>query len=59
METSLSSVSLSGYFDVAKRVGLNPVELAHEAGVDAAALATPDQRIPAAAACRLPSPLGS
>ncbi|MCX5542697.1 AraC family transcriptional regulator [Paraburkholderia sp. CNPSo 3076] len=53
METTLSSVSLSGYFDVAKRVGLNPVELAHEAGVDAAALATPDRRIPAAAACRL------
>ena len=53
METMLRSVSMSGYFDVAKRAGLNPVELAHEAGIDAAALANPDERIPAAAACLL------
>ncbi|MCP3712954.1 AraC family transcriptional regulator [Paraburkholderia sp. CNPSo 3274] len=53
METMLRSVSMSGYFDVALRVGLNTVELAHEAGLDAAALANPDERIPAAAACLL------
>ncbi|HTR10213.1 MAG TPA: AraC family transcriptional regulator [Paraburkholderia sp.] len=53
MATMLRSVSMSGYFDVARRVGVNPVELAQEAGVDAAALANPDDRIPAAAACLL------
>ncbi|CAG9270915.1 AraC family transcriptional regulator [Paraburkholderia unamae] len=53
METMLRAVSMGGYFDVARRVGLNPVELAQQAGVDAAALANPDARIPAAAACLL------
>ncbi|WP_028214943.1 AraC family transcriptional regulator [Paraburkholderia mimosarum] len=53
METLLRTVSMSGYFDVALRLGLNAVELAHEAGLDAAALTNPDERIPAAAACLL------
>ncbi|RAR62431.1 AraC family transcriptional regulator [Paraburkholderia unamae] len=53
METMLSSVSMSGYFDVALRAGLNAVELAREAGLDAASLANPGDRIPAAAACLL------
>ncbi|MFT0170227.1 AraC family transcriptional regulator [Paraburkholderia mimosarum] len=53
MQTTISSVSMSGYFDVARRVGLNPVELAHEVGIDAASLANPEERIPAAAACLL------
>jgi AraC-like DNA-binding protein len=44
---------MSGYFDVALRVGLSAVELVHEAGLDAAVLANPDDRIPAAAACLL------
>jgi AraC-like DNA-binding protein len=53
METMLRAASMSGYFDVARRVGVNPVELAQQAGIDAAALANPDERIPAAAACRV------
>jgi AraC-like DNA-binding protein len=53
METMVRSVAMSGYFDVARRVGLNPVELVQQAGVDAAALANPEDRIPAAAACLL------
>ncbi|WP_350353874.1 AraC family transcriptional regulator ligand-binding domain-containing protein [Paraburkholderia dokdonensis] len=38
---------------MALRVGLNANELAHEAGLDAASLANPDEHIPAAAACLL------
>jgi AraC-like DNA-binding protein len=53
MATMVRSVAMTGFFDVAKRVGLNPVELAQEAGIDAAALADPENRIPAAAACAL------
>ncbi|CAM2162904.1 HTH-type transcriptional regulator VirS [Paraburkholderia sacchari] len=53
METMLRTGAMSGYFDVARRAGLNPVELAQEAGIDAAALANPDGRIPVAAACRV------
>ena len=53
METMLRAATMSGYFDVTRRVGLNPVELARQVGIDAAALANPDDRIPASAACRL------
>ena len=53
METMLRSVAMSGYFDVTRRVGLNPVELAQQVGIDTAALANPDDRVPATAACRL------
>ncbi|MBP0590673.1 AraC family transcriptional regulator [Paraburkholderia sp. LEh10] len=53
METMLRSVAMSGYFDVTRRLGLNPVELAHEVGIDAVALANADDRISAAGACRL------
>lgn len=53
METMLRAGAMSGYFDVARRAGLNPVELAQEAGIDAAALANPDGRISATAACRV------
>ncbi|WP_434666441.1 AraC family transcriptional regulator [Paraburkholderia sp. A3BS-1L] len=53
METMLRAGAMSGYLDVARRAGLNPVELAQEAGIDAAALANPDGRIPASAACRV------
>jgi AraC-like DNA-binding protein len=53
METMIRAVAMTGYFDVTRRVGLNPVELAQQAGLDAAALANPEERIPAAAACRL------
>jgi AraC-like DNA-binding protein len=53
METMIRAVAMTGYFDVTQRMGLNPVELAQQAGLDAASLANPDDRIPAAAACRL------
>jgi AraC-like DNA-binding protein len=53
METMVRANTMSGYFDVATRAGLNPVELVQEVGIDAAALANPNDRIPAAAACLL------
>jgi AraC-like DNA-binding protein len=53
METMLRSVAMSGYFDVARRHGLNPVELAQQSGIDPAALANPDDRVSATASCRL------
>ncbi|CAD6516639.1 AraC family transcriptional regulator [Paraburkholderia metrosideri] len=53
METMLRSVAMSGYFDVTRRLGLNPVELVQQVGIDPAALANPEDRVPAAACCRL------
>lgn len=53
METMLRSVAMSGYFDVARRLGLDPVELVQRFGMDAAALASPDNRLPATACCEL------
>lgn len=53
METMLRSVAMSGYFDVTRRFGLNPVELVQQAGIDPAALANPEARVSAAACCRL------
>jgi AraC-like DNA-binding protein len=53
METMLRSVAMSGYFDVTRRLGLNPVELAQQVGIDPGALANPDDRVSAAACCRL------
>jgi AraC-like DNA-binding protein len=53
METMVRSSSMNGYFDVTRRLGLNPYELVQEVGLDAVALANPDDRIPADGACRL------
>ncbi|MEX3936981.1 AraC family transcriptional regulator [Paraburkholderia phymatum] len=53
METMLGSIAMNGYFDVTRRLGLNPVELAQQAGIDPAALANANDRVPAAACCRL------
>ncbi|MEI5995949.1 AraC family transcriptional regulator [Paraburkholderia bengalensis] len=53
MTTMLRSVAMSGYFDVTRALGLNASELAQQFGIDAAALANPDDRVPAAACCRL------
>jgi hypothetical protein len=49
----LRSIAMSGYFDVTRRLGLNPVELAQQFGLDPATLANTDDRVPAAACCRL------
>lgn len=51
METMLRSAAMRGYFDVARHLGLNPVDLVQKVGIDAAALANPDDRVPLAAAC--------
>ncbi|TDN57839.1 AraC family transcriptional regulator [Paraburkholderia sp. BL10I2N1] len=53
MQTMLRSASMSGYFDVTRRLGLNPFELVQLVGLDAAALANPDDHVPVSAACRL------
>jgi AraC-like DNA-binding protein len=53
MQTMVRSSSMHGYFDVTRRLGLNPYELVQEAGLDAVALANPDDRISADGACRL------
>ncbi|MGF6603567.1 AraC-like DNA-binding protein [Paraburkholderia sp. GAS448] len=53
MQTMVRSSTMHGYFDVARRLGLNPYELVQEVGLDAGALANPDDRIPADGACRL------
>lgn len=53
METMLRSIAMSGYFDTARRLGLNPIDLVQRLGIDPAALANPDERVPAAACCRL------
>jgi AraC-like DNA-binding protein len=53
MPTMVRSSSMNGYFDVTRCLGLNPYELVQEAGLDAVALANPDDRIPADGACKL------
>jgi hypothetical protein len=53
MDTMLRSIAMSGYFDVTRRHGLNPVDLAQQVGIDPAVLANPDDRVSAAACCRL------
>jgi len=53
MQTMLRSSSMGGYFDVARRLGLNPFELVEQVGIDATALTNPEDRIPVAAACQL------
>jgi AraC-like DNA-binding protein len=53
MDTMLRSVAMNGYFDVTRRHGLNPIDLAHEVGIDPAVLANPDDRVSASACCRL------
>ena len=53
MQTMLRSASISGYFDVTRRLGLNPFELVRQVGLDAAVLTNPEDRIPISAACQL------
>jgi len=53
MELMVRSSTVGGYFDVTRRLGLNPFELIQEVGLDAAALANPEGRIPATAGCQL------
>jgi len=47
------SASLTGYADLARSLGLDPVRLAADVGLPAVCLTTPDIRIPAAAVGRL------
>lgn len=53
MQTMVPAVTLSGYFDVTRRLGLNPAEMLRQVGLDTAALANPEDRIPVNAACQL------
>src|ERR1700735_3304593 len=53
MQSMVRSSTVHGYFDVTRGLGLNPYELVQEVGLDAVALANPDERIPADGACRL------
>lgn len=53
MEATVRAGALSGYIDVTKRLGLNPMELLRFEGLDIAQMADLESRIPAAAACRL------
>ena len=53
MTTMIRATTLTGYFRVAHRHGLDPLALLAEVGLDAACLGTPDFRIPVSAACRL------
>ena len=53
METTVRSGSLTGYVEVTRQLGLNPGNFLREVGLDASALADPQTRISAAAACRL------
>jgi len=52
-EAMLRSAAMGGYFEVTRQFGLNPFELAHQVGIDAAALANPGDRVPASLACQL------
>jgi AraC-like DNA-binding protein len=53
MEAMVRSSSIRGYFDVARRLELNPFSLVQEVGLDAAALANPDTLVPVTPICRL------
>ena len=53
MEPTLRAKTLTGYFRVARRHGLDPLALLHEVGIEATWLANPDYRIPVASACQL------
>ncbi|HVE11086.1 MAG TPA: AraC family transcriptional regulator [Paraburkholderia sp.] len=53
MDAMVRSSSIRGYFDVARRLDLNPFELVDEAGLDAATLANPDTLVPVSPVCRL------
>jgi AraC-like DNA-binding protein len=53
MDSFVRATALSGYLDVTKRLGANPKDLLRLVDLDIAQLANPDNRIPAAAACRL------
>lgn len=53
MEPTLRAKTLTGYFRVARRHGVDPLALLHEVGLEAPWLANPDYRIPVSSACRL------
>lgn len=53
MTVRIRSASLTGYADIARSAGLDPVALMRDAGLDPACLNTPDTRISVAAVRRL------
>ncbi len=52
-EPMVRARALSGYLQVARRLGFSPQELLRQVGLDAAVLANPEHRIPITAVCRL------
>ena len=53
MTRMVRAAALTNYFDVAQLVGLNPVTLLSDAGLNRTILANPDNKIPASAAATL------
>lgn len=53
MVTMVRAVSLNGYFQLTRRLGINPQALLQQAQLDAAMLANPEHRIPITAVCEL------
>jgi AraC-like DNA-binding protein len=53
MVTMVRAVTLNGYFQLTRKLGVNPQALLRQAGLDAAMLANPEQRIPIDATCEL------
>ena len=49
----IRAASLTGYFRVARKHGLDPLDILQDLKIEAALLGTPDYRIPASVACRL------
>ncbi len=53
MEPMVRARALSGYLQVARRLGLTPQDVLRKVGLDASVLANPEHRIPITAVCRL------
>lgn len=53
MEPMIQARTLTGYFEVARRHGLNPFDLMGEVGLDTGLLANPAGRMSATATCKL------
>ncbi|TDY21382.1 AraC-like DNA-binding protein [Paraburkholderia sp. BL6665CI2N2] len=53
MVTMVRAVTLNGYFQLTRRLGINPQALLQQAELDATMLANPEHRIPIAALCEL------
>ncbi|MDN0076937.1 AraC family transcriptional regulator [Crenobacter sp. SG2303] len=53
METMIQAATLTGYFQVAFKHGINSLELLRQVGIDAVLLTSPEHRLPVTAVCEL------